>query len=179
MSSKGPGMRRARIEAMTTVKQRLLEDHENLNGLLKRLADDTSASDFEALRNTWNDFELALGRHLDAEEAYLFPLLEASHPFEVGATLDEHRRIRKAVAEIGVQLDLHTLRAESVLQLIEQLQQHAIREECTMYRWLDELGSTRRARWVGALRNATRGAQHLLRQVAKQQARPAKSGKAA
>jgi len=70
---------------------------------------------------------------MDAEELYLLPLLEASHPAEVERTRTEHARIRDLVAELGIAIELHTVRKPAVMALIDLLQRHSAYEDAALY----------------------------------------------
>jgi len=77
-----------------------------------------------------------------AEELYLLPLLEASHPTEVERTHAEHARIRELVDELGVAVELHTARKPAITELIELLKLHSAREDEALYSWAGDKAST-------------------------------------
>jgi hemerythrin-like domain-containing protein len=121
---------------MTHFKQRLLDDHAELEGRLQRLADSVDANDpCSELRTVWAEFESNLLDHLDTEERCLFPVVAREHRAEIEALRAEHQHIRRTVAELGVCVELHTLRKQSVTDLIELLQRHAERENNSLYEW--------------------------------------------
>jgi hypothetical protein len=118
---------------MTQLQTRLAKDHAEIHALLECLAQDVDAPPCGALAATWAELEARLLRHMDTEELYLLPLLEASHPAEVEHTRADHARIRELVAELGVAIELHTVRKPAVMQLVELLQRHAAHEDAALY----------------------------------------------
>ena len=104
-----------------------------MHAQLMRLAEDAEAPDASPLEASWDALEARLMRHLEAEETYLLPLLEASHPNEVARTLAEHRRIRDIVAAVGISIELHSVRKPELLALVELLNAHAAYEDTQLY----------------------------------------------
>jgi hemerythrin len=126
---------------MNHVQQRLDQDHRELNALLWRLSHDADAPSNDALRATWDELERRLLAHLDAEEQYLLPLVEASHPAQVDCTRREHEQIRRLVSELGIAIELHAVRQPAISELIRVLHEHADREDRTLYRFAGEKAS--------------------------------------
>ncbi len=118
---------------MNPLHTRLAKDHEEIHALLECLAQDVDAPPCGALASTWAALEGRLLRHMDAEEQYLLPLLEASHRKEVERTRAEHAHIRDLVAELGVAIELHTVRRPAITQLIDLLKRHAAYEDAALY----------------------------------------------
>ncbi|HEY6079791.1 MAG TPA: hemerythrin domain-containing protein [Polyangiaceae bacterium] len=118
---------------MNQLQAKLTRDHEELDALLQRLAEDVEAPAGGALEATWSDFESRLVRHLQAEERFLLPLVEASNPEEVARTRAEHARIRDSIAELGVAIELHTARKSDIDELIRFLREHAKHEDEALY----------------------------------------------
>jgi hypothetical protein len=118
---------------MNPVGTRLSHDHRELAALLESLSQAAEVSDREALTATWAELEPRLLRHMQAEERYLLPLIEASHPAEVKRTLAEHVQIRDWVAELGVAVELHAVRSCDIQALIDLLQSHAKHEDEELY----------------------------------------------
>jgi hypothetical protein len=119
---------------MNDIKARLAQDHLELDALLRCLAEDASAPECGApLQSTWSRFEGRLLGHMDAEERYLLPLIEGSHPSEVERIRLEHVRIRQLVSELGVAIELHAARQPAIDALVKLLHDHAQREELTVY----------------------------------------------
>lgn len=119
---------------MNQVRIKLAKDHEELDALLECLAEDVEAPCKGELEATWAAFESRLIRHLEAEERFLLPLVEASSPQEAQRTRDEHVRIRDSIAELGVAIELHTARKPHILELIRFLRSHAKHEDEVLYR---------------------------------------------
>ena len=118
---------------MNQIGQHMAEDHRELQALLKRLAEDALAPEAAALHCTWCELESRLLGHLAAEEHYLLPLIEASHPTEAARIVAEHGQIRRQVSELGVAIELHTVRQPAIDELIRTLQTHAQYEDQTLY----------------------------------------------
>jgi len=97
--------------------------------------------------------------HLDAEEHYLLPLVEAGHPAETERTRAEHLRIRRMVTELGVAVELHAARQPVIDELIRMLRDHAEWEDKTLYRWASDSASTSVQQSVSSkLKSAARSA---------------------
>jgi hemerythrin-like domain-containing protein len=120
------------------VRQELMNQHASLEEALQALLRALSEVDPRPLQEAWSEFETGILRHLELEEASLFPLVEASHPDEIRALRVEHDRIRDVVGELGVCCDLHAVRRQAVDRLVNLLRWHAEREDATLYRWVDE-----------------------------------------
>lgn len=118
---------------MNPVRTKLVEDHETLDALLVQLAEEAEDSNRPALQATWSDFEQRLIAHIDAEERYLLPLIEADNPSEVAQTRREHGAIRDLIAELGLAIELHTARAPDICRLSDLLRAHAKHEKAALY----------------------------------------------
>jgi len=119
---------------MNPVAVRLTRDHQELDAILRCLAQDARAPLTGAVQATWAAFEDKLIRHMDAEDRFLLPLLEASDPGEVARIRLEHARIRDALTELGVAVELHTVRESHLSELIALLEAHARHENAALYR---------------------------------------------
>lgn len=122
---------------MNDLADQLRREHEQLEQLLVRLAEDSDSRDPRELQETWSAFERSLTSHLRTEERQLLPRFVASHPDEVRSVLAQHRLIREQVAELGVRVDLHAARKNALLLLIRTLRDHARAEERTLYGWVE------------------------------------------
>lgn len=148
---------------MNQARAKLAKDHEELDALLERLAEDTEAPGQGELEATWAVLESRLLRHLEAEERFLLPLVEASHPLEVQRTRDEHARIRSNLAELGVAIELHCARKPQLMELIRFLRAHAKHEDEALYQLAGEKASVAVEHSIletlkNAVRSATRDA---------------------
>jgi hemerythrin len=153
----GRGTRLAMDSGMNDVQTRLDRDHRELTQLLWRLSQDARDPSGLELQATWGELERRLNAHLRAEEEYLLPLVEASHPALVECTRREHDEIRRLVAELGVAVELHTVREPAISELVRTLDEHAEREDRTLYRFAGEKASVAVQHGiVVALRDATR-----------------------
>lgn len=119
---------------MNSIAAKLTKDHQEIDALLRCLAEDAQAPVPGTLLTTWSTFETKLIRHMQAEEQFLLPLLEASDPAEVARIRQEHARIRDSLTELGLAVELHTVREASILELIELLEAHAKHENGALYR---------------------------------------------
>lgn len=126
---------------MNSIRAKLAKDHEELDALLRRLAEDIESPSKGELQATWAAFETRLIRHLEAEERFLLPLLEASNPAEVARTRAEHALIRDAIAELGIAVELHSAREPNITELIGFLRQHAKHEDEALYQLAGEVAS--------------------------------------
>lgn len=126
---------------MNSVAARLTQDHQDLDALLRCLSQDAKAPVPGALQATWSMFETKLIRHMQAEEQFLLPLLEASDPEEVTRIRLEHVRIRDSLTELGLAVELHTVREAQITELVELLHAHAKHENGILYRLAGEKAS--------------------------------------
>jgi hemerythrin-like domain-containing protein len=118
---------------MNQARAKLAKDHEELDALLRCLAEDADAPSASDLEATWAAFEGRLIGHLDAEERFLLPLIEASNPEEVNRIRADHARIRASVAQLGLAIELHTIRKPRIIELIDFLRAHAKHEDEALY----------------------------------------------
>ncbi len=123
---------------LSTIPDRFLDDHSELEDLFAGLLDAFEANDREGVAQLWTEFDDRLAQHLDAEERFIIPYLFASRPRDARAILEEHRHIRSRLVELGCGVDLHTLRLEAARGFIDELRAHARHEEDVLYRWADE-----------------------------------------
>jgi hemerythrin-like domain-containing protein len=148
------------------LRDRLLEDHTRLNGILTRLLAAFEANDREDMASLWTQLESGLTAHMDAEEKYLLPVLARTEPAEARDLLAEHAEIRSRLLDLGVRVDLHTIRLDTAQELIALLRAHAGKEDEILYSFADKhldaetRGSVLRA--IGAA--AVRSTVDLLRQ---------------
>lgn len=158
---------------MNSIAAKLTKDHAEIHDLLQRLAQDANAPLPGALDATWSVFERRLIRHMEAEERFLLPLLEASHPKEVARVQDEHARIRDLIAELGVAVELHTIRVEHVSDLIALLKAHAEHEDRALYQLAGEKASTAIEHGIARqLQSAIEGLASLRVEPGQRRARP-------
>lgn len=156
---------------MNQLQAKLAEDHEEINAALRCLAEDVEAPCAGELQATWAAFEGRLTRHLEAEERFLLPLIEASDPDEVQRIRADHARIRDSIAGLGIAIELHTARQPQIAELIQFLQAHAKHEDEAFYRLAGDKASVAVEHSVlETLKNAVRSAARELR--SNQAARP-------
>jgi hemerythrin-like domain-containing protein len=142
---------------MNPIRARLAADHEELDALLTCLAEDIESPCKGQLVATWAAFESQLMRHLEAEERFLLPLVEAGNPGEVARTRAEHAQIRDAVAELGIAIELHNARKPNIVEFIAFLRQHAKHEDEALYQLAGQLASVSvETRILETLKNAVR-----------------------
>jgi len=144
------------------VRTKLVHDHETLDALLVQLSEEAEDSDRPALQATWNDFETRLVAHLNAEERYLLPLIEADNPREVAQTRREHGEIRDLIAELGLAIELHTARKPDICRLVDLLRAHAKHEEAALYTLAGDRASSTVEHSISAtLKDAVRSVLHI------------------
>jgi hemerythrin len=64
----------------STLRDRFLDDHSELEDLFAGLLDAFEANDREGIARLWNEFDDRLARHLETEERFMIPQLFASRP---------------------------------------------------------------------------------------------------
>jgi hemerythrin superfamily protein len=137
---------------MLRLDQRLMADHERLEGLFTELLDAARSGDWPTVRRAWSEFESGVRAHFDAEESYLLPRFDEKAPDVARTIRAEHAQIRKALAELGVATDLHLLRLDIAEELVRTLREHAARETESLYPWAERsVEEADKARVVDAL----------------------------
>jgi hemerythrin-like domain-containing protein len=112
----------------------LLEaDHRSIDALLLTVVTAVRADDRDAAAKAWTSLEVAVLRHFDIEEMFVFPALASAHGVEVEGLKREHDEIRCLLGEISLAFDLHTVRCATVEDLCSRLRDHAQREEALAY----------------------------------------------
>ncbi|MEZ4221544.1 MAG: hemerythrin domain-containing protein [Polyangiaceae bacterium] len=122
---------------MESISQRFRRDHHALLKTFEDLRNAVEGADARTIQSVWTEFEQALNRHLDAEEEFILPALQAAHPGEVTSIRREHDRIRDLVFDLGIRADLRTLRRDVADALVHLLEEHAAREEIGVYALAD------------------------------------------
>jgi hemerythrin-like domain-containing protein len=126
---------------MNPVQTRFEQDHRDIEALLEDVANHAASAN-PALAITFNELEQRLMTHMEAEEQYLLPLVEVSHPGEADRTRLEHARIRQLVSELGLAIELHAVREPQIAELVQLLREHAAREDRTIYTFAGERASS-------------------------------------
>jgi hemerythrin-like domain-containing protein len=121
----------------STIRDRFLHDHHELEDLFDGLLDAFEANDREGIAELWTLFEERLNAHMDAEERLLLAPLARSCPREARALFHEHRHIRSRLAALSCEVDLHTIRLASARAFVDELRAHARREDEVLYDWAD------------------------------------------
>jgi len=121
----------------TATRQYLVDDHAALLRLFERVLALFEEDDRDATRRAWSMFERGLVRHMEAEEALIFPAFREVDAVETGALADDHARFRAKLDELGVAVDLHAIRADVARQFVLELEAHSRREDEWMYRWAE------------------------------------------
>lgn len=144
---------------MDPIRIQLAADHRVLDDLLGQLLHDARVLSHEHLQLAWCELEHRLLSHLDVEEQFLLPLLDASHHAAVERALAEHAHLREMVARLGVSVELHKVAADSIEELKLALQTHAEHEDRLLYRFACERASAAvQYRMATNLRAASRSA---------------------
>jgi hemerythrin-like domain-containing protein len=132
--------------------------------LLRSLADESVGTDGSQIQSAWTELESLLTRHLEAEEHYLLPLIEAAHRENASLIRDDHDRIRAELAALGRELERPSQRQRGAVLLQQMLEEHAKREESTLYSWVDYSASAAvRRRVLSALRLVSLAAARVRR----------------
>jgi hypothetical protein len=122
----------------TALRDHLLDDHRRLEEGVAQLVSACEANDPTRMQELWTDFEPRLLAHLDMEERHLLPSLVVGHGRAARAIIEEHKHIRRRLAELGQALDLHQVRLESLSGFFDELRAHAKTEDRLLYQWADE-----------------------------------------
>lgn len=125
-------------EDKALLRDRLLDDHTRLNGLLTRLLAAFEANDREDMATLWTQLDTGLAAHMDAEEKYLLPVLARTEPAEARDIIAEHADIRSRMLDLGMRVDLHTIRLDAGKELIDLLREHASKEDEILYGFADQ-----------------------------------------
>lgn len=120
-----------------SIRDRLAADHVRLDALFDDVLRRLGLDDRDETRAAWNEFERALGEHLEAEESLILPAFAVDHPEEARKVRVEHEDIRKKLLDLGVAVDLHVIRADVAADFVRALREHAHREDSMMYRWAE------------------------------------------
>jgi hypothetical protein len=142
----------------------LANDHVRMEAVIERLMPRVRSRDFEGIDAEWDDLARQVEQHLSDEERHVFPAvaLEGAEARElVAALLEDHARIRAAIAELGVDLQLHVDAAAGLERLRDALREHVAKEDAALYARIaeaaiaDEAGVTT---FAGVLGGAAAGA---------------------
>jgi hemerythrin-like domain-containing protein len=132
------------------IRAHLKEHHDRLDALFAELMAGTGEP--ASRRQIFAEFESALVAHLEAEEAHLFPFLEADFSEEIRALREEHELIRREVATLFGAGAAAALDPEPARRFGERLHRHAQREEKMLYTLAnDDSASDRYQRLVAYL----------------------------
>jgi hemerythrin superfamily protein len=122
----------------STIRERFLADHVELEELLTGVLRAFEADDRERIATLWNQFDTRLLAHLKTEEKYLIPALMRLNERAARAILEEHRHFRARLTELGAGVDLHIVRLKTARAFIDELRAHANHEDKMLYQWADE-----------------------------------------
>lgn len=122
---------------MHSVRSRLVEDYQEIIRLLQWLRDAADGAESPRIHEVWGLCKQRLTEHMEAEERYLLPILEAQYPREAECVRRDHAEIRSRVAELGVHYELRLLRKTMTQDLMDLVSMHAAWEEKTLYRGLE------------------------------------------
>ncbi len=111
----------------------LLAHDAHVEALLARVLSHVRVEDGADARAAWKTFLPELLAHLDAEEMYVLPGLDAEDGVECDHLRAEHARIRRDVGEIAVALEIHAVRPPQIESLSALLREHAVRELGILY----------------------------------------------
>jgi hemerythrin-like domain-containing protein len=127
--------------AIRSINEFLTEDHGQLDALLERFQE-WKVKDLVKAKGLLAQFVSALHRHLQWEEAVLFPLFEqkTGQTGLIGTLLGEHQEIREWLQALSEKVGEDGADSSYEGQmLVEELGGHNAREEYTLYPELDKL----------------------------------------
>jgi hypothetical protein len=131
-------MQTGTVPTQTALREHLLADHRSLEQEIDQLVSACEANDQPRMETLWTDFETRLSAHLEMEEIHIVPLMLERHHRAGRAIIEEHKHIRRRLAELGTAVDLHQLRLEALRRFLDELRAHAKTEDGLMYQWADE-----------------------------------------
>ncbi len=143
-------------EPVNGTKRRLSEllsgDHREIDEQFEEFTA-TLASETAQRRERFERFAGDLRRHIEVEEARLFPVFGEGDPSRralVDRMLEEHRRIEAILEEIRLRLDQGggATTEDLEVELVNVLWEHNAREEGSVYPWFDTHLSSERTREV-------------------------------
>lgn len=139
----------------------LKADHATLETEFHRALCAVRGGDPEYVRSAWLSMDADLQAHLHAEEEFILPGFEQSHPQEAAHIRRDHGEIRRALEQLGIELDLHMLRCESAEAFVASLRSHAQYEEQLFYDWAErQLPEAQKRSVLDRLRAWRRGHAH-------------------
>jgi hypothetical protein len=142
---------------MDAIRAQLAAEHRVLDDLFGRLLHNGHVLSHHDLLLVWCELEHRLLSHMDVEEQFLLPLVEASHYRDVERARAEHVRLRELVCTLGAAIELNTAREPAIRELSQLLHAHAEREDRLLYRSACERASVIvQFRMASALRAAAR-----------------------
>ena len=139
---------------MTSLDERLREDHHTLDALCEDIVNRVQSGDTAILDAGWSDLDAMLVEHMDFEERSLLPRFDAMDPEESARLRDEHADIRRRHAQLGVDIEIHAIREDTVREFLAALRAHAAREDRLFHPWVAGL------RLDEAARGPSRAARH-------------------
>jgi hypothetical protein len=128
----------------------LLAHHRDLECSFLRAIDYLHSGDPLEARTAWLLFERELDEHFAAEEKYLIREYARSFPEEAAMLCQEHRDLRRRLAELAIKMDLHILRHEHAMGFVTVLREHAATEAELLYPWAEENLTDELANRLGA-----------------------------
>jgi hemerythrin superfamily protein len=120
---------------MTTVGQKLHDDHQALEGDFEDLLNRVHVDDTCIIEECWDRFEKRLRDHMRFEEEKLLPAYARERPEIAMWIREDHEKIEQALDEIGLEIQLHQLREEKARAFVALLREHAAREARSIYGW--------------------------------------------
>ena len=118
---------------MSQADQRLVDDHEDLHRLLKRLKQALRDMDSEATRSRLDLFWARLAVHIRAEHVRVFPALKNVAPSVIAQLREDHDFFMRGLATAIAKLPDLNLVATIVKAVEERLNAHNILEEKQIY----------------------------------------------
>ena len=110
-------------------------DHERLETLAESVLDGVMSGDPATIDAAITSLQTRVGAHLDGEERDLLPGYAAHDPDDAARIVEEHAKIRSALALLDVAADLHLVRANALRAFLVGLRAHATRENAGLYAW--------------------------------------------
>lgn len=134
------------LDAPASVTAAMAADHLRLRELWSRLARAIKLCQIDRVHHRSVELSLGLRRHIDIEEAILFPVLEGQTQMSVAGRTEQMRTEHREIRRIVEQLDkLHTITdSAAILEIFDRpaepmslFERHCRKEEAALYPLMD------------------------------------------
>lgn len=121
---------------MRAAAARLKTDHARLEHVYSAMLAAYRHGDWLDVREQWSTFDATLRRHMDEEEADIFPKFRHAEPDAIAQLVAEHQALRQLLETLAVNIELHCVPERDMTELIRRLREHAAGEDIGVYSWM-------------------------------------------